>query len=124
MNFNYPNGPTDMSITQRNLSCYDLPPIEWERVRTTLATDVTQAPDTGGPNRHTSWLTTINPDGAPHVRPLGIVQVDGVWYFNSGPATASRGTSPPIRGASSVSRLIRSTWCSRATPNVSRTAPN
>ncbi len=76
-----------MSISQRNLSGYDLPPIEWERVREAMATDHTQAPDTGGPNRHTTWLTTLNPDGTPHVTPIGRVQIDGVWYFNSGPAT-------------------------------------
>jgi hypothetical protein len=76
-----------MSITQRNLSGYDLPVIEWDRVRRALATDYTQAPGTGGPDRHTSWLTTTNADGSPHVRPVGAVQVDGVRYFNSGPAT-------------------------------------
>ena len=42
-----------MSIAQRNLSGYGLPVIEWERVRQTLATDHTQAPGTGGPDRHT-----------------------------------------------------------------------
>lgn len=60
--------------------------IDWERVRQTLATDHTQAPGSGGPNRRTSWLTTTNPDGTSHVRPLGTVQVDGVLYFNSGTA--------------------------------------
>jgi hypothetical protein len=76
-----------MSVTQRNISGYGLPVIEWERVRRTLATDHTQAPGTGGPDRHTSWLTTTNPDGTSHVRPLGTVQLDGVLYFTSGPAT-------------------------------------
>ena len=76
-----------MSITQRNLSGYDLPVIKWERVRHTLASDHTQAPGIGGPDRHTSWLTTTNPDGTSHVSPLGTVQLDGVLYFNSGPAT-------------------------------------
>jgi hypothetical protein len=66
-----------MSVSQRNLSGYDLPVIEWERVRRTLGTDHTQAPGTGGPDRHTSWLTTTNPDGTSHVRPVGTVQVDG-----------------------------------------------
>ena len=66
-----------MPITQ-NLSGYGLPVIEWERVRETLATDHTQAPGTNGPDRHTSWLTTTNPDGTSHVRPVGTVQVDGV----------------------------------------------
>ena len=76
-----------MSITQRNLSGYGLPVIEWERVRQTLATDHTQAPGTGGPDRHTSWLTTTNAGGTSHVRPVGTVQVAGVLYFNSGPET-------------------------------------
>ena len=50
-----------MTLSQRNLSGYDLPVIEWRRVRQTLATDHTQAP--------------------------GTVQIDGVLYFNSGPRT-------------------------------------
>ena len=76
-----------MNAISKNLDGYGTPPIDWERVRDTLATDITQAPDTGGPNRHTSWLTTINPDGSPHVTPVGFVQLDGVWYFTSGPGT-------------------------------------
>ena len=40
-----------------------------------------------GPDRHTTWLTTINPDGSAHVVPLGAVPVDGIWYFSSGPGT-------------------------------------
>lgn len=52
-----------------------------------LTADFTQVPGTGGPDRHTPWLTTINLDGSPHVTPVGIVAIDGVWYFNSGPQT-------------------------------------
>jgi nitroimidazol reductase NimA-like FMN-containing flavoprotein (pyridoxamine 5'-phosphate oxidase superfamily) len=76
-----------MPTSQRNLDGYGTPPIEWERVRDTMAGEITQAPGTGGPGRHTSWLTTINPDGTPHVTPLGVVKRDGIWYFNSGPGT-------------------------------------
>jgi hypothetical protein len=76
-----------MTITAHNLDGYDAPPIEWERVREVMSTDVTHAPGTGGPNRHTSWLTTIGDDGAPQVRPVGVVQHDGVWCFNSNPDT-------------------------------------
>jgi hypothetical protein len=77
-----------MNVTQqRNLDRYGTPPIDWERVRDTLTSEITQAPDTGGPNRHTSWLATINPNGSPHVTPVGFVQLDGVWYFTSGPGT-------------------------------------
>ena len=77
-----------MNVTRtKNLAGYDLPAINWEPVRDTLASDITQAPDSGGPNRHTAWLTTINPDGSPHPTPVGFVQLDGVWYFTSGPGT-------------------------------------
>jgi hypothetical protein len=76
-----------MTVTAHNLDGYDAPAIEWERVREVLATDVTHAPGTGGPNRHTSWLTTIGEDGMPHVRPVGVVHRTGCWYFNSNPDT-------------------------------------
>jgi len=73
--------------TQRNLDGYGTPPIAWERVEQQMNTNVPQAPETGGPSRHTAWLTTIGPSGAPHVRPVGVVQRDGVWYFNSSAET-------------------------------------
>jgi hypothetical protein len=77
-----------MKVTQqRNLDGYGTPPIPWAKVRDILASDITQAPDTGGPNRHTTWLTTINPNGMPHATPVGFIQIDGVWCFTSGPGT-------------------------------------
>ncbi len=76
---------TGMEAT--NLDGYGTPPIEWARVRDVLTADITQIPGSGGPDRHTPWLTTINPDGSPHVTPVGIVVVNGVWYFSSGAAT-------------------------------------
>ena len=76
-----------MNITSKNLDGYGTPPIEWDRVRDMLSSEITQGPDTGGPNRHTAWLTTINPDGSPHVTPVGFAQLGGVWYFTSGPGT-------------------------------------
>jgi Pyridoxamine 5'-phosphate oxidase len=76
-----------MTITDRNLDGYGAPTIEWARVKAVLDGQLTQAPGTGGPQRHTTWLTTINPDGSPHVMPVGVVQDGGSWYFTSGPAT-------------------------------------
>ena len=70
-----------------NLDGYGTDAIEWDAVRQVLDDRLTQAPETGGPVRHTPWLTTIDPDGRPHVRPLGVVSVEGVWYFTSGPGT-------------------------------------
>jgi hypothetical protein len=76
-----------MTITERNLDGYGAPTIEWARVKALLETQLTQAPETGGPQRHTVWLTTINPDGSPHVMPVGVMQHGGSWYFTSGPGT-------------------------------------
>ena len=56
---------------QKNLDGYNAPPISWERVRDRLDGGITQAPDTGGPNRHTIWLATVDSDGAPHTVPVG-----------------------------------------------------
>ncbi|MEB3981143.1 pyridoxamine 5'-phosphate oxidase family protein [Mycobacterium sp. 663a-19] len=76
-----------MTITQRNLDGYGAPPIEWARVKEVLDGPLPQAPGSGGPNRHTVWLTTINPDGSPHVTAVGVVGCGGGWYFTSGLAT-------------------------------------
>lgn len=70
-----------------NLDGYGTTPIAWERVTRQIGTEVPQVPGQGGPGRHTAWLTTLNADGSPHVRPLGIVPLDGAWYFNSGAET-------------------------------------
>ena len=79
--------PDREPTSQRNLDGYEAPTIEWARVRAALDEQLTQAPGTGGPGRHTSWFATSNPDGSPHVMPLGVVRVDGAWYFTSGPGT-------------------------------------
>jgi nitroimidazol reductase NimA-like FMN-containing flavoprotein (pyridoxamine 5'-phosphate oxidase superfamily) len=63
---------------------YDLPLVEWGRIAARLDEGVTQAPETGGPNRHTCWLATINPDGSPHVTGIGAVWVDGAFWFETG----------------------------------------
>jgi hypothetical protein len=76
-----------MTIRARNLDGYGAPTIEWARVSTVLDGQLTQAPGSGGPQRHTAWLTTINPDGSPHVRPVGVIAHHGGWYFTSGSAT-------------------------------------
>jgi hypothetical protein len=44
---------------------YELPIIEWAVVEDRLVQGITQAPGTGGPDRHTTWLATINRDGSP-----------------------------------------------------------
>ena len=63
---------------------YGLPMLEWPAIEARLNQGVTQAPDTGGPNRHTSWLATIDPDGSPHVNGIGAVWADGAFWFETG----------------------------------------
>ena len=73
--------------TTKNLDGYGAPTIDWSRVADQLATTPTGAPETGGPDRHTHWLTTTNPDGSAHVMPVGALHIDGALYFSSGPGT-------------------------------------
>jgi PPOX class probable F420-dependent enzyme len=63
---------------------YDLPLLEWANVQRRLAAGFTQAPGTGGPDRHTCWLATISPDGSPHVTGIGALWVDGGFWFETG----------------------------------------
>ena len=74
-------------ISKRNLDGYGAPIIPWEKVQSRLQRGISQAPKTGGPDRHTAWLATVNPDGKPHVMPVGILYVDDAFYFNAGPKT-------------------------------------
>ena len=74
-------------ISKKNLDGYGAPIIPWEKVHQRLLQRISQAPNTGGPERHTAWLATTNPDGKPHVMPVGIMVVDGAFYFTSGPKT-------------------------------------
>ena len=66
---------------------YELPPIDWATVERRLARGVTQAPGTGGPDRHTSWLATINQDGSPHVTGVGALWYEGAFWFETGEQT-------------------------------------
>jgi hypothetical protein len=66
---------------------YELPLIEWDRIEARLTAGFTQAPNTGGPNRHTCWLATINPDGSPHVTGIGALWTDGAFWFETGERT-------------------------------------
>jgi hypothetical protein len=72
----------------RNLAdLYDLPLVDWSSIEARLDRGFTQAPDTGGPNRHTCWLTTLDADGGPHTTGVGAVWLDGSWWFETGRGT-------------------------------------
>ena len=80
-------GPKGEPTAERNLDGYGAPLIPWTRVRERLEQGFTQEPGSSGPDRHTCWLATVNPDGRPHVVPLGALWVDGAYYFTAGAAT-------------------------------------
>jgi hypothetical protein len=70
----------------RNLAdLYDLPILDWAPIAARLDAGVSMAPGTGGPDRHTSWLATIDPDGSPHVTGIGAQW--GAFWFETGEAT-------------------------------------
>ena len=65
----------------KNLDIYGDPPIPWSRPLELLeAAPQTQAP-------RTTWLSTVRPDGRPHLVGVGALWVDGKLYFTSGPGT-------------------------------------
>jgi hypothetical protein len=66
---------------------YDLPPLDWSGIRARLDAGISQGPASGGPNRHTCWLATINRDGSPHVTGVGALWVEGVFWFETGEHT-------------------------------------
>jgi len=66
---------------------YGSPLLDWARIQARLDEGVPQAPHTRGPDRHTCWLATINPDGSPHVTGVGALWVDGTFWFETGDRT-------------------------------------
>src|SRR2546423_6864623 len=63
---------------------YQTPMLDWEAIDDRLRAGVSLAPGTGGPDRHTCWLATINADGSPHVTGVGALWVDGAFWFETG----------------------------------------
>jgi pyridoxine/pyridoxamine 5'-phosphate oxidase len=69
-----------------NLGAADgLPPVDWAAVIEKLESGSAPAPD--GVNSRTTWLSTLNPDGSPHVTAVGAVWMDGTFWFQTGTAT-------------------------------------
>jgi hypothetical protein len=69
-----------------NLGVEDgLPPVDWGTVVDKL--DGGSAPDPEAHNARTTWLTTVNEDGSPHVTPVGALWLDGTFWFQTGTGT-------------------------------------
>jgi PPOX class probable F420-dependent enzyme len=72
----------------RNLAdLYQLPLLDWGAVADRLAEGLSQAPGTGGPDRHTCWLATVDRDGSPHVTGVGALWVGDAFWFETGEDT-------------------------------------
>jgi pyridoxamine 5'-phosphate oxidase-like protein len=63
---------------------YDLPLVEWSTIEGRLREGLTLAPGSGGPDRHTCWLATINADASPHVTGIGALWAEGCFWFETG----------------------------------------
>ena len=69
-----------------NLGAGDgLPPVDWAAVTEKLDAGSAPAPDAH--NSRTTWLTTVNEDGSPHVTAVGALWLDGAFWFQTGSGT-------------------------------------
>ena len=68
-------------MDQTNLDIYGHPPIPWSRAEQQL-----EEAASGGMEAN-FFLTTVRPDGRPHVAGVGTLWVDGRFYIVSGPGT-------------------------------------
>lgn len=71
--------PRSQLMDQTNLDIYGHPPIPWSRAEQQLEAAL------GPSGRH--FLTTVRPDGRPHVAGVGALWVNGKFYFVSGAGT-------------------------------------
>src|SRR5438874_13182657 len=69
-----------------NLGAADgLPPVNWANVVEKLDAGSPPAPDAH--NVRTTWLSTANEDGSPHVTAVGALWLDASFWFQTGSAT-------------------------------------
>lgn len=69
-----------------NLGAVDgLPPVDWGAVVEKL--ELGSAPASDARNARTTWLTTVNEDGSPHVTPVGAIWLEGAYWFQTGAGT-------------------------------------
>ncbi|WP_067674117.1 pyridoxamine 5'-phosphate oxidase family protein [Nocardia miyunensis] len=73
--------------TKNLADLYRLAALRWSDIEAGLAEGFPQAPRSGGPDRHSCWLSTIDPDGGPHLTALGMLWAEGTFWFETGPRT-------------------------------------
>jgi hypothetical protein len=75
-----------------NLGAADgLPPVNWATVVEKL--DDGSPPSPESHNARTTWLTTINADGSPHMTAVGALWMDGTFWFQTGATRKARNVS-------------------------------
>jgi hypothetical protein len=85
-----------------NLGADDgLPPVDWSAISGTLDAGSAPAPDAH--NARTTWLTTVNEDGSPHVTAVGAVWLDGAFWFQTGTTRKRRNVERDPRCSLAVS---------------------
>jgi hypothetical protein len=73
-------------MDRTNLGAADgLPLVDWEAILGTLQAGAAPAPDAH--NARTTWLSTINQDGSPHVTAVGALWLEGAFWFQTGAGT-------------------------------------
>jgi PPOX class probable F420-dependent enzyme len=73
-----------MRMEAKNLAnLYELPVLDWDPIAARLEEGLPQTPGDGGPDRHTCWLATIDPDGRPHVTGIGALWHGGAFWLTT-----------------------------------------
>ncbi|PZS15478.1 MAG: pyridoxamine 5'-phosphate oxidase [Pseudonocardiales bacterium] len=62
-----------------------LPAVDWAVIVAKLDAGSAPAPD--ALNARTTWLSTVNEDGSPHVTAVGALWMDGAFWFQTGMRT-------------------------------------
>jgi hypothetical protein len=62
-----------------------LPPVQWAGIVEKLEAHAGPAPDAH--NSQTTWLSTVNEDGSPHLTAVGALWLDGTFWFQTGANT-------------------------------------
>jgi Pyridoxamine 5'-phosphate oxidase len=62
-----------------------LPPVDWAGIVEKLNTG--SAPASDALNSRTTWLSTVNEDGSPHVTAVGALWLDATFWFQTGTRT-------------------------------------
>jgi hypothetical protein len=79
----------------------ELPTVDWAAVLEKL--EARSTPDPDAHNAWTTWLTTLNEDGSPHVTPVGAMWLDGTFWFQTGATRKGRNVARDPRCSVAVS---------------------